>query len=150
MSEAGRLARGSVPWRPVAGCTGHGVYKDWPSGPCVLLDLNTVAELGSLGTVDEQEEEGQGKVLRIGACVTLEQLAAHLDGLAGGDGGGTAAAVRQWAGETSRHVRRIAGRHVRSAASVGGNVALAAEGELPSDLVTALAAAGEGAEQGVL
>ncbi|GFR46181.1 hypothetical protein Agub_g7710, partial [Astrephomene gubernaculifera] len=50
--------------------------------------------------------------------------------------------VRQWAAETSAHLRRIAGPHVRNAASVGGNLVMAAERALPSDVATVLGAAG--------
>ncbi|PNH05754.1 Indole-3-acetaldehyde oxidase [Tetrabaena socialis] len=93
--------------------------------------------------------------LHIGAAVTLEQLAARLDGLAAAEAGADAAdasglkaakaakagGVRQWAAETSSHLRRIAGRHVRNSATVGGNLVLAAERGLPSDVATLLGAA---------
>lgn len=93
------------------------------------------------------------KHLRIGACITLERLAAGLAALAAGDAsafeealapaaGATGAqsgmrskdakkaggqggdtkdlgpGVRQWAAQTSSHLYRISGRHVRNAATV--------------------------------
>ena len=67
----------------------------------------------------QQTDDG----LVVGGAVTLEALAAHLDGklAAGGGGGGVGSVgggVKEWAAETAAHLRRIAGTHVRNAATV--------------------------------
>ncbi|KXZ51961.1 hypothetical protein GPECTOR_11g84 [Gonium pectorale] len=136
-------------WRLVAGNTGHGVFKDWPASESVLLSVTEVPELLELKLVEASYGPPGRPQLLIGAGVTLEQLAARLERLAAGEagaeaavGGGGAAAVRQWAAETCAHLRRIAGRHVRNSATVGGNLALTAERGLPSDVATLLGAAG--------
>ncbi|EFJ41839.1 hypothetical protein VOLCADRAFT_98105 [Volvox carteri f. nagariensis] len=184
VSEAGRLAaaaagRSTPSWRLVAGHTGHGVFKDWPLEEEVLVAVAEVPELRRLeimaandGLVNCEEATSAREVsyhLHIGACTTLERLAAHLahraQGVAaeeevavaavapGGTGAdnnsdvaGTAFGVRQWAAETSAHLYRIAGRHVRNSATVGGNLVLARERSLPSDVATLLAAAGSEVE----
>ncbi|PNW76553.1 hypothetical protein CHLRE_11g467688v5 [Chlamydomonas reinhardtii] len=148
VAESGRLAAAAASaaatgsfssWRLVAGHTGPGVYKDWPLAESVLLSVNEVPELRRL----QQTDDG----LVVGGAVTLEALAAHLDGklAAGGGGGGVGSVgggVKEWAAETAAHLRRIAGTHVRNAATVGGNLVLTAEAALPSDVATLLAAAG--------
>lgn len=94
----------------------------------------------------------QPAALRVGACVTLAQLSHHLQAtasaaaVAAASGKGAAAAAAGgagWAGETAAHLSRIAGAHVRNAATVGGNLVLARERCLPSDVATLLVAAGE-------
>lgn len=51
-------------------------------------------------------------------------------------------AVLQMWREMHAHVQRIAGSHVRNAATVGGNVILTRTRNLPSDVSTLLLAAG--------
>ena len=73
--------------------------------------------------------------LALGGASTLADLGEAAAGRAG-DGDGD-----RW-GAISTHISRVAGAHVRAAATLGGNIALTASHGLESDPVTLLAAAG--------
>lgn len=73
--------------------------------------------------------------LLVGAAITLSELLAALEGSS--ELPNAAAAPLAAAAQL---LRRVAGHHVRNAATLGGNLVLAAAGVLPSDPATALLA----------
>ncbi|EIE21740.1 molybdenum cofactor-binding domain-containing protein [Coccomyxa subellipsoidea C-169] len=109
--------------RLVAGNTGPGIYKDWPSEDA-LLDVRHVKELITI----TQDKEG----LKLGASTSIEQLIWALQGSHGRFHDAWRAAAD--------HLLRIAGSHVRAAATLGGHLALMKERALQSNLVPALVA----------
>ena len=125
----------------VAGNTGSGVYKGtWPPAPG-----STVVSLAAVTELKEVAPTAAGG-LTLGGAVTLASL---VDACAAKSGDG-----ERW-GALAAHGGRIAGAHVRAAATLGGNLSLAAGAGLESDVVTMLAAAGatvtvDGKEEGVL
>lgn len=131
----GQAAKGGADGgvRLVAGHTGPGVYKDWPRQGR-LVSITKVPELQTI-------EQADG-VLLLGACVTITRLIEYLEALATATKPATSPLVAAWATEIASHLERIAGRHVRNSATLGGNLALVRTRELPSDVVTPLAAAG--------
>ncbi|KAG1670984.1 hypothetical protein FOA52_014373 [Chlamydomonas sp. UWO 241] len=122
----GELSRSGADVRMVAGNTGPGVFKDWPHDVPHLVSLSDVAELSVV--------EADGGDLRIGSGVTLSVLADSLEKEAAGSSA--------WLAPMAAHMRRVAGSHVRNAATVGGNLVLARTHGLPSDVATLLMAAG--------
>ncbi|BDA47143.1 Xanthine dehydrogenase/oxidase [Coccomyxa sp. Obi] len=109
--------------RLVAGNTGPGIYKDWPAQDA-LFDVRHVAELLTI----KQDEEG----LELGGSTTIEQLIWALQGSHG-------RSHEAWH-SAADHLLRIAGSHVRAAATLGGHMALMKERALQSNLVPVLVA----------
>ncbi|KAK9918869.1 hypothetical protein WJX75_007680 [Coccomyxa subellipsoidea] len=149
-----RERSGQPPPRIVAGNTGAGVYKDWPSShEGIIVDVTRVAEMRVL-------ERNQDGGLLIGAAVTQEELIDCLLGSSSAksststDSSQGAAAQRGGSGAKpgadpaavwvpmAKHLQRIAGNQVRAAATVGGNLVLTRDRGLESDLATLLMAAG--------
>ncbi|KAL0029788.1 hypothetical protein WJX77_000034 [Trebouxia sp. C0004] len=139
-----RAARcGGQSVRLVGGNTGPGVYKDWPVDIDVLIGTTGVKEL--IGITNR--EEG----LFIGAAVTQSTLIDYLLEAASKplkqrkhqtnsdkerQGGGASGVYTALA----HHLQRIAGNQVRAAATMGGNLVLAKEKALESDVATLLSA----------
>jgi hypothetical protein len=70
----------------------------------------------------------------------------HLPGRSSGSNVGLGAGAQPVWGEMAAHLKRIAGSHVRNAATVVGNLVLARTRGLPSDVATVLMAAGGSVE----
>ncbi|KAK9835884.1 hypothetical protein WJX74_010187 [Apatococcus lobatus] len=115
--------------RFVAGNTGSGVYKDWPTQP-TLVELKHIPQLRQQLVTKES--------ITVGAAVTLEEVIHLLASIKGPAQAGYAAMVE--------HMERIAGHLVRAAATVGGNVVLARQRALQSDYCTIMIAAGADVE----
>ena len=145
--------RAAVKERPnnvrfVAGNTGSGVYKQrlcWPPAPgTAVVSLQNVRELRKGVEVCDKD----GSVV-ISGGTTIAELADWAWSSSSSSSCATTTATkpsrsaRTWR-ELSRALRRVAGAHVRAAATLGGNLALAADPALAleSDVATLLGALG--------
>ena len=121
----------------VVGNTAIGIYAH--EQPHYHLDISRLPEL----TMLQESEDG----LLVGAAVVIQDLLDFAEGVIARRPGEQTTGLR----ELVRHGKLIAGRQVRSAGSVGGNVAItcghALKGEpFPSDLFTILATLGTRAQ----
>jgi xanthine dehydrogenase/oxidase len=117
----------------VVGNTAIGIYSH--EKPRYLIDIARIPEL----TVLQEREEG----ILVGASVVIEDLIAFAEAVVARRAPEQTIGLR----ELVRHGKLIAGRQVRSAGSVAGNIAItsghALEGEpFPSDLFVVLTALG--------
>eukprot|EP00884_Botryococcus_braunii_P010388 jgi/Botrbrau1/19350/Bobra.0073s0075.1 len=111
------------PFRVVAGNTAAGVYKNWPQEDTIISLLH-VSELRAVSS----DQSG----VTVGGGVVLGELIEVLK---------AAESNSRWKPKIA-HLERIAGTLVRSAATVGGNLAAARLLGLESDPVLLLMAAG--------
>ena len=149
LAEAWRVLAGfpapSPPPVTIAGNTGSGVYKGtWPPPPGVpVVSFASIKELGGGVTRGGGGGGGGGGALSVPGGASLADLAAACEAAAveAGDASPAWAGPGRWAA-LATHLGRVAGAHVRACASLGGNLALAAQRGLESDPATILAAAG--------
>ena len=113
------------------GPTGAGSGQP-PQSDATLVDVSAVAELN----VTPHQDAHDGALVA-GAAVPIAALITALDAAADDD-----AAARAVAAAVAYHLRRVASTQVRSVGSRVGNLALAAVGKWPSDVLTAFATAG--------
>ena len=113
------------------GPTGAGSGQP-PQSDATLIDVSAVAELN----VTPHQDAHDGALIA-GAAVPIAALITALDAAAAAD-----AAARAVAAAVAYHLRRVASTQVRSVGSWAGNLALAAVGKWPSDVLTAFATAG--------
>lgn len=129
--------------RFVAGNTGWGVYKErlcWPPAPgTAVVSLQNVEELRK--GIEVCEKDGS---VAVSGGSTIAELAdwAWSNAFSSSSSSSTRSA-KTWR-ELSRALRRVAGAHVRAAATIGGNLCLAADPALAleSDVATLLGALG--------
>lgn len=123
----------------VAGNTGSGIYKElWPSASAVVC-VQRVREMRGI--------ERKQDALVVGAAVTIAELADFLSSdpsaaagsTAGGANGKTTGQAQPPFAAMAATLRRVAGTHVRNAATIGGNLVLARSQGLESDVATLLA-----------
>lgn len=137
-----RESGGTQKVRFVAGNTGSGVYKQqlcWPPAPgTAVVSLQNVAELRKGVEICEKS----GSVVASGG-MTIAELADWAWSNASSVYSCPTRSAKTWR-ELSRALRRVAGAHVRAAATLGGNLALAADPALAleSDVATLLGALG--------
>ncbi|KAL3141630.1 hypothetical protein ABBQ32_004865 [Trebouxia sp. C0010 RCD-2024] len=112
-------------FRVIAGNTGAGVYHDWPLEK-VLIDIKGIPDLARIETSKD------GTELLFGANVSQSRAIEELQKPS------QLAPFHRMAD----HLLRIAGTHVRSAATLGGNIALGRLKDLESDIITVFMAAG--------
>ncbi|CAL8466442.1 g5978 [Coccomyxa elongata] len=113
----------------VCGNTSAGVFKKNVYNPPHLVGVGHLRELQKVSTPEEVRESG---ALVIGAAISLERLREQLYTLAGQPNKPSAA------GRLASYLLRIAGRQVRSAGSVVGNLAMCKRFLYPSDAAMAL------------
>ncbi|CAI5993037.1 unnamed protein product [Closterium sp. NIES-65] len=139
--------------RLVVGNTAVGVYPELGRYDGVArvtrVDLKHLPELQRVaweeGPGDEENEGGEGGArvvgVRFGAAVSLADVIAVLDTVAGKGTGASTSAAAEVFSSVAAHLRKVAGPHVRNAASIGGNLVLAAsQRAFPSDVATLLLA----------
>ncbi|DBA80138.1 TPA: hypothetical protein ACH3X2_007614 [Trebouxia sp. C0005] len=112
-------------FRVIAGNTGAGVYHDWPLER-VLIDIKTIPDLTKIKYSED------GKELVFGANVSQTRAIEELQ----------KASQPEPFQRMAEHLLRIAGTHVRNAATLGGNIALGKLRDLESDVITVFMAAG--------
>ncbi|BDA51182.1 Xanthine dehydrogenase [Coccomyxa sp. Obi] len=117
----------------VCGNTSAGIFKKNAYNPPHLVGLGHLRELQHISTAEEIKESG---ALVIGAAVSLESLREQLCTMDGQPDKPSAA------GRLANYLLRIAGRQVRSAGSVMGNLAMCKRFLYPSDAAMALMASG--------
>ncbi|KAK9795562.1 hypothetical protein WJX73_009750 [Symbiochloris irregularis] len=112
----------------VAGNTGAGVYHQWPEQQ-VLLDVQCIPAFHSI-------KVSKGSLV-CGAAVTLTEV---IDALRSPDCDLASVLKKNSKGwdAFATHMERIAGTHVRNAASLGGHFALCRSHKLESDVATLL------------
>lgn len=112
-------------FRVIGGNTGAGVYHDWPVER-VLIDIKSIPELTKIEYIKD------GTELVFGANVSQTRAVDELQ----------KASQPEAFHRMADHLLRIAGTHVRSAATLGGNIALGCLKDLESDVITVFMAAG--------
>ena len=146
-----RESSGASALRFVAGNTGSGVFKEqlrWPPAPgTAVVSLQSVAELRK--GIEVRGDEGGGGSVVISGGTTIAELAdwawstASSSSSSSSSSSTSSRSAKTWR-ELSRALKRVAGAHVRAAATLGGNLALAADPALAleSDVATLLGALG--------
>ncbi|KAL3677014.1 hypothetical protein R1sor_026962 [Riccia sorocarpa] len=101
--------------------TSYGVYKDFK--PAVCIDISRIPELQCLVQTDS--------TLEVGAAVSLSKVLEILD-----DSRGPVFP------HLADHLRKVASKHIRNRASIGGNLMLTQKHGFASDVATILLGAG--------